>query len=229
MAIGESMQVATPGMHCISTWIARPAAAPKGGVVVAQEIFGVNAHIRSVVERIADAGYVAIAPAFFDHLETGVELGYDEAGIARGRALIGELGVDRAVDDVMAAAEAIASAGRIGVVGFCWGGTIALLSALRLRLPATSFYGARNVAWLEPTDVPLQFHFGERDASIPPEAVQRHRDVLPGAEVFTYPAGHGFNCDQRSDFEPESAALAWQRMLGFFSRTLSRRAGESAP
>lgn len=222
---GERLQIATPGMHCISAWIERPQGAPKGGVVLAQEIFGVNAYIRSLVGRFAEAGYVAIAPAFFDHLEQGVELDYDEAGIAHGRALIGELGLDRPVADVMAATEAIVSAGRIGVVGFCWGGTVALLSALRHGLPAVSFYGARNVAWLgEPSDAPLQFHFGERDASIPPEAVQRHRKALPHAEVYTYPAGHGFNCDQRADYEPASAALAWQRTLDFLDRHLARTA-----
>lgn len=228
MSCAENLQIATPGLHCISSWIARPRGAARGGVVVAQEIFGVNAHIRSLVERFADAGYVAIAPAFFDHLELGVELGYDEAGVARGRALIGELGLERPVDDVTAAAEAIASAGRIGVVGFCWGGTVALLAALRHRLPAVSFYGARNVAWLEPSDVPLQFHFGERDASIPPQAVQRHREVLAHAEVFAYPAGHGFHCDQRADFEPASAALAWRRTLDFLDRNLAGLAGTSA-
>lgn len=221
MAAGETLQIATGGLHCISSWIARPGGTPKGGLVVVQEIFGVNAHIRSLCERFADAGYVAIAPAFFDHLETGVELGYDEAGIARGRALIGELGLERAVDDVRAATEAIASAGRIGVVGFCWGGTVALLAALRHGLPAVSFYGTRNVAWLAPTAVPLQFHFGERDASIPPDAVQRHRDVLAHAEVYTYAAGHGFHCDQRADFEPASAALAWQRTLAFLERNVA--------
>ncbi|MBN8482300.1 MAG: dienelactone hydrolase family protein [Xanthomonadales bacterium] len=226
MAEGRSLQIATSGMHCISSWIARPPGTPKGGVVVAQEIFGVNAHVRSLVERVADAGYVGIAPAFFDHLETGVELDYDDAGIARGRALVGELGLERAVDDVMAAAETIASAGRIGVVGFCWGGSVALLAALRHRLPAVSFYGARNVAWLAPTEVPLQFHFGDRDASIPPEAVQRHRDVLPHAEVFTYPAGHGFHCDQRADFEPASAALAWRRTLAFLERHVAATRAE---
>ncbi|MBX3692613.1 dienelactone hydrolase family protein [Dokdonella sp.] len=220
--MGERLQIATAGMHCISAWIARPKGMPKGGVVVAQEIFGVNAHVRNLVERLAEAGHVAIAPAFFDHLEQGVELDYDEAGIARGRALAGELGLERAVADVMAAAEAIASAGRIGVVGFCWGGTVALLAALRHGLPAVSFYGARNVAWLgEATDVPLQFHFGERDASIPPEAVQRHREALPHAEVHTYPAGHGFNCDQRADHDPVSATLAWQRTLEFLNRHLA--------
>mgnify|MGYP001298726009 CR=1 FL=1 len=221
---GERLQIATSGMHCIGSWIARPAGTPKGGVVVAQEIFGVNAHIRSVVERFAEAGYVAIAPAFFDRLEQDVELDYDAAGIARGRALIDELGLDRAVADSVAAAEAIRSAGRIGVVGFCWGGTVALLAALRHGLPAVSYYGARNVAHLAATPVPLQFHFGERDASIPAEAVQRHREQLPHAEVHVYPAGHGFHCDQRADFDAASAALAWRRTLDFLDRHLANAA-----
>ncbi len=219
--MGQTLRLTTSRMQCIGAYRADPDGTPIGGIVVAQEIFGVNAHVRSLVDRFARAGYVAIAPAFFDHLEEGVELGYDEAGIARGRALITELGLERAVEDVGSAAEAIASAGRVGVVGYCWGGTVALLAATRLGLPAVSFYGARNVQFLdEPARAPLQFHFGERDASIPPEAVQRHRDTLPEAELYTYPAGHGFHCDVRADHEPASAALARERTLAFFARHL---------
>jgi carboxymethylenebutenolidase len=223
--VGESLQIGTHGMHCIGSWLARPRGTPKGGVVIAQEIFGVNAHIRSVVERFAGLGYVAIAPAFFDHVESGVELGYDEAGVARGRQLIAEIGLDCAVHDVAAAAAAIRSAGRVGVVGYCWGGTVALLAATRLGLPAVSYYGARNVAFLdEPTQAPVQFHFGERDASIPPEAVERHRVALPEAELYLYAAGHGFHCDQRADFDTASADLALQRTLAFLDRHLAGRA-----
>ena len=219
MSSGQRLQIATSGMHCIGAWIARPTGTPKGGLVIAQEIFGVNAHIRRVVERFAEAGYVAIAPAFFDHLEQDVELDDDAAGIARGRALVDELGLDRAVDDVMAAAEAVASAGPIGVVGFSLGGTVALLTALRHGLPAVSYYGTRNVAWLgERTSVPLQFHFGERDTSIPAAAIQRHREALPHAEIHTYPADHGFNRDPRPAHDPVSAARAWQRTLEFLDR-----------
>ena len=223
--MGGFLQINTNGMHCIGAYRAVPAGKPKGGIVVAQEIFGVNAHMRSVVDRFAENGYVAIAPAFFDHLETGVELGYDDAGITKGRELIGELGFDRAVEDVASAADAIRSAGRIGVVGYCWGGTVALLAAKRLGMPAVSYYGSRNVGFLDGAiGAPMQFHFGARDSSIPPAAVQRHRDVLPEAEVFSYPAGHGFNCDQRADHDPASAALALQRTLAFFEREL----GESS-
>jgi carboxymethylenebutenolidase len=139
----------------------------------------------------------------------------------RGRALAQEVGLDRAVEAVASAAEAIASAGRIGVVGYCWGGSIALLAAMRLGLPAVSYYGARNVQFLhEPLAAPVQFHFGEFDSSIPAAAVQRHRDELPGAEIHVYPAGHGFNCDRRKDYHAPSAQLAFERTLDFFERSL---------
>lgn len=222
--MGRSIQIGTGGMHCIGAWLAQPDGAPRGGIVVVQEIFGVNAHIRGVVERYAQAGYVAIAPALFDRVETGVELGYDAEGIARGRALIAQLDIAHAVEDVAAAADSIRSAGRIGVVGYCWGGTVALLAGQRLGLPAVSYYGSRNVAWLDEALVGdasvFQFHFGERDASIPPEAIARHRSVLPQAEIHVYPAGHGFNCELRADYDAPSAALAWQRSLDFFARHL---------
>jgi carboxymethylenebutenolidase len=219
--MGDTLQLNSSGMQCIGAYRATPAGRPRGGIVVVQEIFGVNAHIRSLVDGFAADGYVAIAPAVFDHLETGVELDYDAAGIARGRALIDELGVDRALADIGSAADAFASAGRIGVVGYCWGGTIALLAAIRLGLPAVSYYGARNTAWLDqPPKAPLQFHFGEFDASIPAAAVERHRQAIPEAEIFVYPAGHGFNCDRRADYHAPSATLARERTLDFFARHL---------
>jgi len=219
--MGDWLSINTSGMHCIGAYLARAQGPVRGGIVVAQEIFGVNAHIRGVVERFAAEGYTCIAPAFFDHVESAVELGYDQAGIARGRELIAEIGLERALDDVASAAEAIASSGRIGVVGYCWGGTVALLAALRLGLPAVSYYGARNTAYLdEPPRAALQFHFGERDASIPAAAIERHRLALPDAEVHVYPAGHGFNCEVREDYDAASAELALQRTLAFFAREL---------
>jgi carboxymethylenebutenolidase len=220
--MGRQINLNTSGMQCIGAYLATPAGAPRGGLVVVQEIFGVNAHVRAVVDDFAAHGYTAIAPALFDHVETGVELGYDEDGFKRGRALVAETGFDRALEDVASAAEAIGSAGRIGVVGYCWGGTVALLAATRLGLPAVSYYGARNVAFLgEKPRAPVQFHFGEDDTSIPPEAVQRHRDAYPDLEVFTYPAGHAFNrAIDPSHYDEPSARLALQRTLTFFDRCL---------
>ncbi|GAP64968.1 dienelactone hydrolase-like enzyme [Mizugakiibacter sediminis] len=221
--MGQHIHLNTARMQCIGAWLAKPEGRPKGGIVVAQEIFGVNAHIRAVAEGFAARGYTAIAPAFFDHLESGVELGYDEAGTARGRALAGELDFQRAIEDVASAAESIASSGRVGVVGYCWGGTVALLAAQRLGMPAVSYYGARNVRFLDqPLRAPAMFHFGERDGSIPAEAVERQRQAYPQAEVYIYPAGHAFNRDVDPHvYDRASAELALQRTLAFFDRHLA--------
>ncbi len=220
--MGETINLNTSGTQCIGAYLARPGGASKGGIVVVQEIFGVNAHVRSVTDRFAALGYTAIAPAFFDHVESGVELGYDDASFKRGRALVGEISFDKAIEDVASAAESIKSAGRIGVVGYCWGGSVALLAAIRLGLPAVSYYGARNVAFLhEKLRAPVQFHFGENDASIPPEAVQKHREAYPDMDVYTYPAGHAFNRDiDPSHYDAPSAKLALERTLAFFAKNL---------
>jgi carboxymethylenebutenolidase len=220
--MGQQINLPTSGTQCIGAYLATPPGKPKGGIVVIQEIFGVNAHMRSVVDGFAELGYTAIAPAFFDHLETGVELGYDEAGYAKGKQLVGELGLDRALEDVASAAEAIASAGRIGTVGYCWGGTVALLAALRLGLPSVSYYGARNLPFLhEVPKAPVMFHFGEKDQHITADMVQKHREAMPQMDVFTYPADHGFNRDVGEQYDPASAELALQRTLGFFAKHLA--------
>ena len=220
--MGQQINIPTTRTQCIGAYLAKPAGRPKGGIVVIQEIFGVNAHMRRVVDRFAEHGYTAIAPAFFDHLETGVELDYDEAGYAKGRQLIGELGLDLALEDVASAAEAISSSGKIGTVGYCWGGTVALLAALRLGLPSVSYYGARNVPFLhEVPKAPVMFHFGEKDQHITPEMVAKHRELLPQMDTFTYPADHGFNRDVGAQYDEASAALALQRTLAFFETHLA--------
>jgi carboxymethylenebutenolidase len=217
--MAETLQIATEGMHCISAYRARPAGMPLGGVVVVQEIFGVNSHIRGVADRFAEHGYDAIAPALFDPIEIGVELAYDEAAIVRGRGLVAELGFDRAVAAVASAAAAIASSQPVAVVGFCWGGTVAFLANTRLGLPSITYYGGRSVPFLgEKLRAPAMFHFGRRDSIIPPTDVETHRAALPDAEIHLYDAGHGFNCDQRADFNPTASALAFERSLAFLAR-----------
>ena len=215
----------------VAAWLAEPAGAARGGLVVVQEIFGANAHIRAVAEGYAADGYVVLAPAFFDPVEPGVELGYDQAGYAHGRELVTQLGLDAALQIVAAAAAWLQArlAGRgepnaVGTVGYCWGGTVALLSALRLGLPSVSYYGARDLPFLEDPQLvaspraPVMFHFGQDDPLIPDAAVQAHRQALPGMEVFTYPAGHAFNREVDADaYHAPSAALARQRSLAFFA------------
>lgn len=222
--MSKHITIPTSGTQCIGAYVAEAPGKPKGGIVVIQEIFGVNAHVRSVADRFAAAGYTAIAPAFFDHLETGVELDYTEKGMNEGKQLVSELGLDRAMEDVASAAHAIASAGKIGTAGYCWGGTVAMLSAIRLGLPSVSYYGARNMPFLgEKPKAPVMFHFGEEDKSIPPEMIAKHRQMLPQMDVFTYAgAGHAFNRDiDPSHYHQASAKLALQRTLAFFDKHLA--------
>jgi len=220
--MGQSINLPTTRTQCIGAYLAKPEGTPKGGIVVIQEIFGVTAHIRSVADRYAAQGYVAIAPAFFDHLETGVELNPDQEGVQKGLALVNELGLERALEDVASAAESITSAGKIGTVGYCWGGTVAMLAGFRLGLPSVSYYGARNVPFLHETPkAPVMFHFGEKDHGIPPEMVAKHREALPQMEIFTYPADHAFNRDGSAPYDEASAKLALQRTLGFFEKNLA--------
>lgn len=208
----------------VRAWRADPIGPSRGAVLLIQEIFGVNVHIRSVAERLTAAGFVAIAPAMFDLVERNVELAYDKPDFERGRALVTALGFDRAMDVLAAAMNLLHTEGlRVGSVGFCWGGTLSFLCNTRLGLPAVGYYGARSVPFLdEPARAPLMFHFGERDASIPPSDVELHRQKQPRAQVFVYPnAGHAFNRDvDIHAFEPASAALAWQRTLDFLAENL---------
>jgi carboxymethylenebutenolidase len=207
----------------IGAFRVEPPGSAAGAVVVIQEVFGVNPHIREVCRRIAAAGYVALAPALFDRLEPGVELGYDEAGIARGRELVARLGFDTPIADIGSAAGSLRAVGRVGTIGFCWGGTAAWLCATRLALPSVSYYGARTRPFLEErAQAPILMHFGQHDHLIAPEFYADLARLHPSVPVHFYPAGHGFNCEARADYEPESAALAWQRTLAFFARELAR-------
>lgn len=218
--MGRDIVLDTP-TGSIGAWRADPIEAPRGALVVIQEIFGVNAHMRSVVDHYAAEGYVALAPAFFDPIDRGLELAYDQPGMQRGKALVMELGFERALVIVGSAAKLLQREGlKVGAVGFCWGGTIALLANLRLGLPASSYYGGRNNHFLdEPLRAPAQFHFGEHDASIPPETVTAHREKYPEAGVYAYPAGHAFNREvDPSVYDAASARLAHGRTMAMFAK-----------
>lgn len=211
----------------VRAWQALPEGKPRGGLVVIQEIFGANPHIREVAEGFAAQGYAVLAPSFFDLNEEGADtaeplmLPYDAEGVSQGKALVDALGVEKPLEIVRAAASKLAPTGKVGTVGYCWGGSIALLSALRLALPSVSYYGARNVKFLDETPkAPVIFHFGAQDASIPPEAVQAHREKLPQMATYVYPADHAFNRSVGHAYDPDSAALALQRTLDFFSEHL---------
>ncbi len=195
---------------------------PRGGVVVLQEIFGVNEHIRSVCERFADAGYSAIAPALYDRSSvTGCQLGYQPDDIEVGRKLRDEFAWDDTMRDVAAAADVLQQNGlRVATVGYCWGGSISFLTATRLNLAgAVVYYGAQIMPHVHETaNAPLLMHFGEQDKSIPPEDIAAIQAAHPDAAIHTYVADHGFNCDLRPSHHAPSAELAFDRTLEFFSK-----------
>ena len=219
--MGESIElIATDGFR-LSAYRAVPDGTPRGALVVAQEIFGVNSHIRSVCDGYAADGYVAVAPALFDRCERGVDLGYTPADIARGRELKGLANTDAALLDVAAARDSVAGTGNVGVIGYCWGGYLAWVAAARLAgfACAVPYYGGgmTDAIGEQPT-CPVMAHFGERDAMIPVAGVNALAAAHPTAQVFFYPADHGFNCDQRGAFDPAAASLARERTLAFLRR-----------
>lgn len=208
--------------HTLSAYRAGPENAARALVVV-QEIFGVNHHIRTVCDRFAAEGYLVIAPALFDRAERGVELGYTADDIARGRELRAKVPDAGALADVEAAAAALGARPK-GIVGYCWGGTIAWWGATRTRAfrAACGWYGGGIAATrTETPHCPVQLHFGEKDASIPLTDVEAIRAAQPGVEIFVYPgAQHGFGCDERASFSAADAKVAQQRTLAFFASNL---------
>lgn len=217
--MGEMVTLTAEDGHRLAAYRATPAGTARGGLVVVQEIFGVNSHIKRVTDGFAADGYVALAPALFDRVERGYETGYAPADIERGRAVRGKLAVEDAVKDVRAAVRELAGAQpKVGVVGYCFGGTMAWLAATRVDgiVAAVGYYGGGVAdAAHEKPRCPVLLHWGETDASIPSEHWERVRSQHPNVPMHVYPAGHGFNCDERGSYHAESARLARERTLAF--------------
>jgi len=212
------IQLVAADGHRFDAYIADPAGRARGAIVVVQEIFGVNSHIRSVADGYAADGYLAIAPALFDRVKKNVELGYTPEDIAKGRELKAAAPAEPALLDIAAAAQAVASAGKVGIVGYCWGGFLAWMAAAKLPgfACAVPYYGG---GMLDNADLvprcPVMCHFGERDSMIPVEGVKRFAAKHGGQQVYIYAADHGFNCDQRGSFDAPAAKLARERTLAF--------------
>ncbi len=216
--MGTMTEIAAGDGFRLAAYRADPEGAARGGLVVVQEIFGVNGHIRSVCDGYAADGYRVIAPALFDRDEKGIDLGYTAADIARGREYKAKASADAALLDVDAARAAVAGTGCVGVVGYCWGGLVTWLAACRLeRLAcAVSYYGGGILdAAAEQPKCPVLAHFGERDAVIPVAGVRAFAEAHPEVQVHIYAADHGFNCNQRGSYDAAAATLARQRTLDF--------------
>jgi carboxymethylenebutenolidase len=220
--MGAMENLRTADGFTLGAYRAKPGSNRKSGaIVVLQEIFGVNQHIRNVTDSFAAQGYEAIAPALFDRAQRNVELGYDGPGVASGRDLRAKVPLDDTLADTAAAIAAVKAAGPVAVIGYCWGGSLAFLAATRLSgiACAVGYYGGMIAAHAdEKPRVPVLLHFGEKDDGIPMSDVDIVRKKRPDVEIHVYPAGHGFSCDERASFDRPSHEKALQRSLEFLAR-----------
>lgn len=209
-------------------YVAQPAGKPRGGVVVLQEIFGVNSHIRAVADGYAAAGYLAVAPSTFHRVKPGVELGYAPDDMSAGMALkatVEALPAPGVLQDIQAAVNHAAQAGKVGMVGYCWGGLLTWRSACLLNglSAAVPYYGGGMTSEAEVArqpKCPVLAHFGEKDHWIPLDGVEAFKRAHPAVDVHIYAANHGFNCDQRGAWDATAAAQARERTLAFFAKHL---------
>lgn len=226
--MGDTVDLKAQDDFVFPACVAKPAGTPRGGIVVLQEIFGVNSHIRSVADGYAAEGYLAVAPATFHRVRPGVDLGYEPDDMANGMALkaaVEALPAPGVQQDIQAAIRHAAQAGKVGIVGFCWGGLLTWRAACELDglSAAVAYYGGGTTTPDEirrKPKVPVMAHYGDQDKHIPLTGVEAFQRAHPEVEVHVYPANHGFNCDQRGSFDAAAAKLARDRTLAFFARHL---------
>lgn len=221
--MGKTIDLKTADGHTLSAYVAGPDNATKG-IVVIQEIFGVNHHMRDMADRFAALGYAVITPALFDRTERGVVLGYTADDIAKGRDYRMKLTDAQVMADVAAAVSHLAGK-KLGIVGYCFGGTVAWWGATRTTsfAAASCWYGGGIAGTKdERPNCAVQMHFGETDASIPMTDVDAIRAAQPKVESYVYAgAGHGFGCNERDSFSKSAYELAQTRTADFFARHLS--------
>jgi len=222
--VGQDIRLKASDDFELGGYRADPSGAPRGAVVVIQEIFGVNHHIRSVCDRLADEGYVAIAPAIFDRIEPDFTSGYSPDEIAVARKFVASPDWPAMLRDTQAAIDAVGAIGPVGIIGFCLGGSIAYAAATKLSglSAAIGYYGGAIARFADDRpNVPTQLHFGEKDAGIPLSDVETIKAKRPDVEVFIYPgAQHGFHCDERASYDKTSADIAWPRSMAFLAAHL---------
>jgi carboxymethylenebutenolidase len=225
MGMGERVRLTAADGRELGAYVARPEGEPIGALVVLQEIFGVNAHIRSVADGFARDGFLVVAPVLFDRIERDVELGYEGADREKALSFIPKLDFDASLKDVAAAMKFAAkeSGKKVGVVGYCFGGSLAWLAVTRLDpAAAVGYYGGQVARFVSETPkAPVMLHFGREDKSIPMEAVEKVEAAHPEVEVFTYDAGHAFNRDGGASYQPDAAKLARERTVEFLKKNLA--------
>ena len=231
--MGTMINVSSADGTSIAAYEARPAAAPKGAIVLLQEIFGVNSHIRAVADGYAAEGYYVLAPATFQRAEPGVELGYSPEDMQRGMALKGAAealkpllmqDVQAAINHAAKQGQPAGSALKVGVMGYCWGGLLAWRAATTLAgvSAAVPYYGGGMHLELDHAPrCPTMAHLSDNDAYVPMDGVAALQKAHPAVQVHLYAAHHGFNCDQRASWNAEAAALARTRTLAFFAQHLA--------
>ena len=222
--MGKDIKLTASDDFQLGGYRADPTTVPKAAIVVIQEIFGVNHHIRAVCDRLAGEGYVAIAPSIFDRIEPNFTSGYSPDEIAVARKFVANPDGTAMLRDTQAAIDAVKELGPVGIIGFCLGGSVAYAAATKLSglSAAVGYYGGAIVRFADDKPkVPTQLHFGEKDAGIPLSDVEIIRAKRPEVEIHLYPgAQHGFHCDERASYDKASAEIAWPRSLGFFAKHL---------
>ncbi len=219
--MGKTLTLTASDGHKFGAYRADPKGKPKGGIVVIQEIFGVNAHVRAVADGYAADGYAAIAPGIFDRVEPAIELGYEEPDRTKGREVRAACNLDNVLLDIAAAIGVFKTEGlKIGVVGYCWGGSLAWVTACRFNVDAAvGYYGGQIIPHKdEKPKCPVMLHFGKHDQSIPMSDVEKITQAHPEVPVYIYDAGHGFNCDHRKDYNKEASTAARKRTLNLFGK-----------
>jgi len=219
--VGEFTTIMARDGHEFQAWLVAPAGRARGALVVLQEIFGVNAHIRALAEGFAAQGYTVIAPSLFDRIRRGIQLGYAAADVQEGAGYRVQLTPETTLKDIAAAVAVVRHSGRVGCIGYCWGGTLAYLAACQLPLACAVVYYGKVTAYLEHRPrCPVMYHYGAKDKSIPLADVEKAKAAVQApSALFVYEgAGHGFNCEQRESYDPQAATLARARTLEFFER-----------
>ncbi len=219
--MNEVIQLKTIDNHKFDAFISKPASKPKAGLVIVQEIFGVNQHIREVCEKFMSEGFLTIAPALFDRENKNIELDYTTEDINKGRVLKEKYN-SFSLNEISTSIEYVRSAGKVGIVGYCWGGSLAYIAGCQLMNLncSISYYGGDIPKSNLDSKCPTMCHFGELDKGIPIESVKKFRKKYSSVKIYTYPADHGFNCNHRSQYNEVCSRIAYERTIKFLRENL---------